>query len=106
MIQLQQLTSDDIQAMLTKLQDDGASYSTIKKAHDCIGAVLKHAFAAKAVSSNPMQLVEMPSKALFEQKEIRVFTKEEARLITEESGRPVSAAPGDYPRTFSIVLPV
>lgn len=86
-IQLAQLDSDDIQGMITHMKDEGRSHSIVKKAHDCIGAMLKHALIRGDIIRNPMILVNMPSRDLFEKKEIRIFTKDEVRLITEETAR-------------------
>lgn len=86
-IQLAQLGSDDIQSMITSLKEGGKSHSIVKKAHDCIGAMLKHATIKGDISSNPMLLVNMPPKDIFEKKEIRIFTPNEVRLITEEATR-------------------
>ena len=87
MIQLQQLTSDDIQILLKDLKKQGYSYSTVKKAHDCINAMIKHAVIAGDVDRNPMLLVKMLAESEFEKKEIRFFTQEECSLIVEESSR-------------------
>lgn len=58
MIQLQQLTSDDVQALLNKLKnEDGYSYSTVKKVHDCLNAVLLYATIKKDITDNPMLLI-------------------------------------------------
>jgi integrase len=89
-IQLNQLTSDDVQEMLTKLQKNGASYSVVKKAYDCINAVVKHALAVGDLDRNVMLPVQKPSSVQFEQREIRYFTKKEAAQIIEESARTYS----------------
>lgn len=88
MIQLQQLTSDDIQTFLTKLKDnDGYSHSIVKKAHDCLNAALSHATIKEDIAKNPMLLVNMPDKRLFQTKSIRFFSQEECALIIEETSR-------------------
>lgn len=87
-VQLQQLTSDDIQALLIDLKENkGYSHSTVKKVHDCLKAALTHACIKKDIADNPMLLVKMPSKRLFETKQIRFFTQEECALIVEETAR-------------------
>lgn len=106
-IQLTQLGSDDIQKLLNNLKAQGKSYSTIKKVHDCLGDVLRHAQTKDDIVKNPMMLVEMPEKKLFEQKQIRVFSKEESSAIIEEcrrrysTGRKVYA---DYGEAFVLML--
>lgn len=96
-IQLQQLTSDHIQKLLMTLKNEiGYSYSIVKKTHDCINAILKHAQIKGDIDENPMLLVNMPSKSLFTEKEIRFFTKEECALITEEATRKYSTGSPVY----------
>lgn len=89
-IQLQQLTSDDIQKCLQALKDDGYSHSTVKKVHDCLNEVLLHATIKKDIAENPMLLVNMLSKETFETKEIRFFNRQECALIVEEAMREYS----------------
>ncbi|MBE6311494.1 MAG: site-specific integrase [Bacteroidales bacterium] len=96
MIQLQQLTSDDIQILLSKLKTDGYSHSIVKKTYDCIGAVLKHALIKGDIDKNPMLLIKPPEKRSFPQKEIRFFTEEEVTLIIEECGREYSTGTPVY----------
>lgn len=103
-IQLQALSSDDIQAMITALKAEEKSYSTIKKAYDCMNAVLKHAVIADDIVKNPMLLVQMPEKKVFEQHEIRAFTKEETLAIVEEAGRTYSTGKPIYANGDAFIL--
>lgn len=97
MIQLQQLTSRDIQTFLTKLKEEKHySHSTIKKSYDCLNAVLKHAVIKEDIEKNPMLLVNMSDKRLFETKQIRFFTQKECALIIEESSRKYSTGKPVY----------
>ena len=87
-IQFQQLTSEDIQGLLKNLKDKkNYSHSTVKKVYDCLNAVIKFALIKKDIIENPMLVVNMPDKQLFEKKEIRFFNKRECALIIEECGR-------------------
>lgn len=86
-IQLQEITATDIQTLLNDLKDNGYSYSTVKKVHDCLNAMFTHATIADDVAKSPMLLVKMLAKSEFETKEIRYFTKEECALIIEECSR-------------------
>ena len=103
-IQLQALTSDDIQRMITSLQADGKSYSTIKKAYDCVNAVLNHAVIADDIIKNPMLLVQMPEKKIFGKHEVRAFTKEEALAIVEEASRTYSTGKPIYANGDAFIL--
>ena len=87
MIQLNQLTSTDIQKLLSKLKTQGLSYSTVKKTHDCLHNALNHAVINGDIAKDPMLLVKMPEKKLFTQKPVRFFSKEEVSLILEECDR-------------------
>lgn len=53
MIQLQEITATDIQALLVELKEKGYSYSTVKKAHDCLNAMFEHATISDDVAKNP-----------------------------------------------------
>lgn len=97
MIQLQQLTSDDIQTLLSKLKnEDGYSYSTIKKVYDCLNASLLHATIKKDITDNPMLLVNMLAQSEFETKEIRFFSEKECARIIEECSRVYSTGKPVY----------
>lgn len=84
---LNQVTSDTIQTLLVDLKKKGYSYSTVKKAHDCLNEMFEHATIADDVVKNPMLLVNMLAESEFAKKEIRYFTEKECALITEESSR-------------------
>ena len=88
MIQLQQLSSDDIQRLINNMKDkQGYSYSSIKKVYDCLNQVLTHAAIKDDITKNPILLVKMPDKRQFVQKEIKFFNKHESALIIEEATR-------------------
>ena len=60
------LNAETIQGHLAFLKaQKGYSHSTIKKTYDCLNAAYKHGVKRRVLSENPMELVEMPSKALF-----------------------------------------
>lgn len=91
MIQLQQLTSDDIQRLITDLKEKyGYSHSTVKKVYDCLNQVLTHATIKDDIVKNPILLVNMPEKRNFTQKEIKFFNRQESAAIIEEATRTYS----------------
>ena len=66
MIQLQKLGADDIQLMISDMKEkQGYSYSTVKKAYDCMRQVLTHATVKEDIVKNPILLVKMPDKRPF-----------------------------------------
>lgn len=86
-LHLQQVSSSDIQNLLHELKGRGYSYSTVKKAHDCLNDMFEHATIADNIVKNPMIAVNMLAESEFEKKQIRFFNEEECALIVEESSR-------------------
>lgn len=101
---ISEITPEDIGNMLSEIKDEGLSYSTVKKAYDCVNAVLTYAFNKRDILSNPALLAARPNKANFPKKEIRYFTKEEAALITEECGRLYNTGTRVYPYGDAFIL--
>ncbi len=101
---ISEITPEDVSKMLTAIKDNGFSFSTVKKAHDCTNAVLEYAFNKRDIPVNPVALVEMPHESNFEKKEIRYFTKEEAAKIVEECGRLYSTGTPVYPYGDAFIL--
>lgn len=104
MIQLGQVTSTDIQTLLTDLKGRGYSYSTVKKVHDCLNNMFTHATIADDVPKNPMLLVNMLAESEFPKKEIRYFTKEECALLIEETSRQYKTGKPIYQYADAYVL--
>lgn len=104
LIRLQELTSDDIQNLLQSLKNSGYSYSTVKKAHNCLNEFLRHATIKKDIADNPMLLVNMLAESEFEKKAIRYFTEEECALLIEESSRQYSTGKLVYQYADAYVL--
>lgn len=101
---ISEITPEDIGNMLSEIKEEGLSYSTVKKAYDCVNAVLTYAFNKRDIPSNPALLAARPNKANFPKKEIRYFTKEEAALITEECGRLYNTGTRVYPYGDAFIL--
>lgn len=78
-----ELTSDDVQRMITKLKDAGKSLSTIKKAREAVSAAYRWGMQCKPpkVSSNPALGVQMPTKKTLPPKKIECFSLDEARAL-------------------------
>ena len=89
MIQLQKLTADDIQLMISDMKEkQGYSYSTVKKAYDCMRQVLTHATVKEDIIKNPILLVKIPDKRQFPQKEIRFFNRRNACVSLRRLAEP------------------
>ena len=101
---ISEITPEDIGSMLSEIQNEGLSYSTVKKAYDCVNAVLTYAFNKRDITYNPAILAARPNESNFKKKEIRYFTREEANLITEECGRKYSTGAPVYPYGDAFIL--
>lgn len=96
MIQVPSLNSDDIQKMVNHLKDKGYSYSTVKKAYQCVNNCFKRAVEQRKLDFNPAVGVSIPRKDSFDMddsdddecEEIKCFTPQEAEeLIREATAR-------------------
>ena len=84
-LKLTELNYDVIQSkVINRLQDDGKSFSTIKKVYNTLNDSLHYAiFPKKLLSEDPMLGVIMPPKERFEIKEIRYFSDDEVKRFKE-----------------------
>ena len=82
----QTITTDELQLLITILNEKGYSHSVIKKTYDALNAFYKY-ISAKDNIKNPMELVVMPTNAnvLKEDKEIVWFEKEDIDLFVKEA---------------------
>lgn len=86
-LQLQSITSDDVQDMINKLTASGKSYSSIKKAYEAVSAAFKWGLYSDPpkVKKNPAANIKLPNKKLFAQKQIPFYTAEEALKLTSKA---------------------
>lgn len=85
-----QLKTEDVQKLLSQMNEDGLSHSSIKKVYDAYNNMFKYAIDVRldlAAEDNPMRGVIMPSINNFEVKEIKPFTPEEITLFAKEAMR-------------------
>ena len=87
-IQLCALNADDIQAMVNKVYQE-RSYSTAKKAHDCINKCMKLAVRKRHITYNPCEGVTMPRKPTLsvEDEELIYYSPEQVELVVKEATR-------------------
>lgn len=101
---ISEITPEDISKMMSDIKDEGLSYSSTKKAFDCVNAVMTYAFNKRDILFNPALLALKPNESNFPKKEIRYFTKKEAALITEECRRKYSTGALVYPYGDAFIL--
>ena len=80
------LSADDIQAMVNELKVR-YSFSTVKKAYECINACLKYAVKRRDIAYNVAESVAIPTNIQRSSSDIHFFTEDETRLILKESVR-------------------
>lgn len=82
-LQLQSITSDDVQKMISALTAESKSYSSIKKAYDAVNAAFKWGLYCDPpkVKKNPAANIRLPSRKLFAQKQIPFYTADEAAKL-------------------------
>ena len=85
-ISVKALSTDDIQTMVNKLKKR-YSYSTVKKAYECINACLRYAVKKQDLPYNAAESVSIPSNTQRSNSDIHFFTEDETRLILQESVR-------------------
>ena len=85
-IQMQALTADDVQLMLSAVAKTH-SYSTVKKAYNCLNACLNWGVLRNEIIRNPMLGCVLPTKTVQKTKEIRAYTKNEVSAIVTECTR-------------------
>lgn len=80
-VRLSDLTPELISQWMQRLQTEGLSYSTIKKAFVALNAALDQAVLSGLISRNPMQGLSMISPDNFAASEIRYLSKAEIQQL-------------------------
>lgn len=104
-VPISDLSSRDIEKMLTALKDEGLSYSTIKKAYEAVNGCFK-AFRIDRQSNlfNPCEGVSIPTENKKEVSEILFFNKEQREKIEAEATKTYSNGTPVYRFGQAIVL--
>lgn len=87
-LQMQALRADDIQDMVNEVFEK-QSYSTVKKAFDCVNECMRCAVRKRQLVFNPCEGVILPKKPVrtVEDEEMCYYTPEQIKLIVEEASR-------------------
>lgn len=85
-IQLNALTSDDVQKLINKIISE-KSFSTAKKAYNNLNACFKLAVMRGELLRNPVDGVVMPSEKKFGSKQVFSYSEDQIRLIAQETVR-------------------
>lgn len=104
-IQLQALRADDIQTMVNEVYEK-QSYSTAKKAFDCVNECMRLAVKKRQLPYNPCEGVIIPKKPkrTIADEETRYYTREEVHKIVEEAKRTYKNGTTIYRYGYVIIL--
>lgn len=105
-MQIGNITSQDIQEHLLSQCKLGLSVSSIKKIYNLLGEFFRYETAIRAISYNPMLLVEMPHSSNFisKPKDIEVLSVEEMQRVIEIAEHTDCNGKPDYRYGEAIVL--
>lgn len=98
------ITDMIIQTEVINVKAKSMSYSSIKKIYDALNACFKYAIARRDLRYNPMATVSMPSKAMFESKEIEIFSEDDVKRIIGAVNSRYSNGALKYKNGWGIVL--
>ena len=99
-----QVSSEDINALISKLYNDGLSYSSIKKVHDAYNGMFSYAVNIRKdidPADNPMNAVKMIPEHKFEQSEVKWFSPSEVSKIADEATRKFRT--GNYVYRYGLI---
>lgn len=85
MLQLPQLSIDNVQEMINQLRKNKLSYSTIKKAYEAINECCKYAMIRGDLQKNPCIGVSLPKNLKHRDSDIKFYTEEQIKLLLEQS---------------------
>ena len=102
-IQLNALTSNDIQQMINNILEKW-SFSTAKKAYNTLNSCLELAVTKGEITKNPVNGVKLPSAKNKVTKEVNAYTSEEIEAIVAEAKRTYSNGAPVYRYGYVIIL--
>ena len=102
-IQLNALTSNDIQQMINNILEKW-SFSTAKKAYNNLNSCLELAVTKGEITKNPVNGVKLPSAKNKVTKEVNAYTSEEIEAIVVEAKRTYSNGAPVYRYGYVIIL--
>ncbi|MGN0115136.1 MAG: tyrosine-type recombinase/integrase [Acutalibacteraceae bacterium] len=86
-IPISSLTHSDIQEMVNELNADGLSYSSVKKAYECVNGCLRAYRIQSGFLTNPCEGVTLPTNKARDVANISYFNQTERELIEKEAIR-------------------
>lgn len=98
------VTHEDIQKFINQLNDDGCSYSIIRKAYLALNGVYKYAMMKDQLLKNPCFGVKLPKKSEKNVKSIQVLTQDEIKRYCAYATERYSNGKSLYRLGYGLVL--
>lgn len=85
MLQLSQLSIDDVQQMVNQLKQKELSYSSIKKAYEAINECCKYAIIRGDLQKNPCTGVTLPKNLKHQDGDIKFYTEKQVESLLQQA---------------------
>lgn len=85
MLQLSQLSIDDVQEMINQLKKKELSYSSIKKAYEAINECCKYAIIRGDLQKNPCTGVTLPKNLKHQDGDIKFYTEKQIESLLKQA---------------------
>ena len=85
MLQLSQLSIDDVQEMVNQLKQKELSYSSIKKAYEAINECCKYAIIRGDLQKNPCTGVTLPKNLKHQDGDIKFYTEKQVESLLQQA---------------------
>ena len=85
MLQLSQLSIDDVQEMINQLKKKELSYSSIKKAYEAINECCKYAIIRGDLQKNPCTGVTLPKNLKHQDGDIKFYTEKQVESLLKQA---------------------
>lgn len=85
MLQLSQLSIDDVQEMISQLKQKELSYSSIKKAYEAINECCKYAIIRGDLQKNPCTGVTLPKNLKHQDGDIKFYTEKQVESLLQQA---------------------
>ena len=102
MLQLSQLSIDDVQEMINQLRKNELSYSSIKKAYEAINECCKYAIIRGDLQKNPCIGVSLPKNLKHQDGNIKFYTEKQIELLLKQSTTKYSNGKNKYRLGYGI----
>ncbi len=104
MLQLSQLSIDDVQGMINQLKKDELSYSSIKKAYEAINECCKYAIIRGDLQKNPCLGVSLPKNLKHQDGDVKFYTEKQIELLLKQSTTTYNNGKNKYRLGYGIQL--